>query len=89
MLVSYYLLGKVKKAREVIEELSNKFQQNLKYYSTFDEYYIEAVFDEIENNLLMYDQLVRTAARFDSEEYGMNTKEQYVEHLELFSNLLE
>jgi hypothetical protein len=86
---SYYRLGNIEKAREVTEVLTIKFQQNLKYYSTFDAYYIEAVFDEIEKNLLMYDQLVRTTARFDSEEYGMSTKEQYVAYLELFSNLLE
>ncbi len=86
---AYYRINKPEKARKVIDELSIKFEQNLFYYSTFDDYFLEAVFDEIENNLLMYDQVVRSAVRYDTEEYSKFIRDKYVEQLELFSDLLE
>ncbi len=86
---AYYELKKPEKARKIIIELTNKFEQNLEYYSTFGEEYLEAVFDEIENNLLMYDQLVKTTIQYDAEEYADEIKNKYIQQLELFSDLLE
>ena len=79
----------VEKARKVADELSVKFEQNLQYYSTFNDYFIEAVFDEIENNLLMYDQIVKITSEYDSEEYSDTVRDKYIEHLKLYSDLLE
>jgi len=86
---AYYELKKPEKARKVTEELINKFEQNLKYYSQFGEESMEVVFDEIESNLLMYDQLVKTTIQYDTEEYADKIKDRYIKQLEMFSNLLE
>ncbi len=86
---SYYAIDKPEKARKVAKELAEKFEQNLIYYSQFDNYYLDAVFDEIESNLMMYDQVVRTTTRYDTEEYSNEVRNRYIEHLELYSALLE
>jgi hemerythrin-like domain-containing protein len=50
---------------------------------------ISVVFDNIENNLLMYDQIVKTTVRYDTDEFGDSIKDRYIKQLELFSSLLE
>lgn len=86
---AYYELKKTDKARKVSLELIEKFEQNLEYYSQFEDNDIELVFDKIENNLLMYDQLVKTTAQYDTEEYTNEIKDRYIKQLELFSSLIE
>ncbi|AOW21481.1 glycosyltransferase family 117 protein [Urechidicola croceus] len=86
---AYYGMGKIEKGRKTANELIEIFQEKLVYYSTFDEGYIDAVFDEIESNLLMYDQVVKTTIQYDNEEYSNKVKEEYIQHLELYSDLLE
>jgi tetratricopeptide (TPR) repeat protein len=85
---AYYRMGKIEKARKLNDQLAEKFTQNLRYYSTFDEQLINVVFDEIETNLLMYNQLIQTALVFDTEEYATSAREKYKEHLDLFNNFL-
>lgn len=63
-------------------------QEKLYYYSKFDETNIEGVLDEIERNLRMYDQIVRTAVRYDDEDYAARLKEEYVIFIKLFSFLI-
>jgi hypothetical protein len=93
MLISYldlyYILNNKEKARKLTSELKSILQQKLTYYSQFDEYEIESVFNEIERNLLMYDQLVKTAIRFDDETYATLIKDEYVDYLKLFDFLIE
>jgi hypothetical protein len=86
---AYYKLKKTDKARKVSLELIRKFEQNLEYYSQFEEMSISVVFDNIENNLLMYDQIVKTTVRYDTDEFGDSIKDRYIKQLELFSSLLE
>jgi len=84
----YYGLGKKEKARKLTAELKVVLQENLRYYSQFDESTVEAVFNEIERSLLMYDQLVKTAIRFDDAAYANTIKEEYVGYLKLFDFLI-
>ena len=84
----YYELGKKEKARKLTAELKVVLQENLRYYSQFDESTVEAVFNDIERSLLMYDQLVKTAIRFDDAAYANNIKEEYVGYLKLFDFLI-
>lgn len=86
---AYYRIDKKDKAREVAQALAEKFEQNLTYYSQFEDYFLEAAFDQIENNLLLYDQIVKITMRYDTEEYGKEVREKYIEHLQLYSDLLE
>ena len=93
MLISYldlyYSLNQQEKARKLTSELKTVLQENLIYYSQFNESEIENVFNEIERNLLMYDQLVKTAIRFDDETYAILIKDEYVGYLKLFDFLIE
>lgn len=92
MLISYidlfYLLDDKEQARKLIGELNQVFQEKLTYYSQFDEADIEIVFDEIERSLLMYDQVVKTAAQFDDEDYVTILKDDYVNYIKLFQFLI-
>jgi len=92
MLISYldlyYRLDKNEKARKLASELKTVLQENLIYYSQYDEYEIESVFTEVERSLLMYDQIVKTAIRFDDETYATSIKDEYVEYLKLFDFLM-
>lgn len=85
----YYTLQKPEKAQKLTQELKEVMQQKLTYYSQFNENNIESVFDEIERNLLMYDQIVKTATRFDTEEYANNLKNEYISYIKLFEFLIE
>ncbi len=93
MLISYielyYMLNKKEKARKLIAELKVVFQENLTYYSQFNESNIESVFNGIERSLLMYDQIVRTTILFDNEDFANTLKEEYVSYLQLFDFLIE
>ena len=84
----YYGLNKKEKARKLTAELKTVLQENLRYYSQFDESTVEAVFNDIERSLLMYDQLIKTAIRFDDEAYANTLKEEYVGYLKLFDYLI-
>ncbi len=84
----YYDLNQQEKARNLALTLKNILQEKLYYYSKFDETNIEGVLDEIERNLRMYDQIVRTAVRYDDEDYAARLKEEYVIFIKLFSFLI-
>ena len=92
MLISYidlyYQLDKKEKARKLAVDLKKAMQENLTYYSQYDEYEIEAVFTEVERSLLMYDQIIKTTIRFDDEEYATSVRDEYVSYLKLFDFLM-
>ncbi len=92
MLISYvdlyYELDKKEKAQKLTSELKIVFQEKLTYYSQFSESEIESVFDQIERNLLMYDQLIKTASQFDDAAYAAKLKEEYIGFLKLFDFLI-
>lgn len=85
----YYALDKNEKARKLISELNTVLQEKLTYYSQFDESYFNGIESELERNLLMYDQIVRTTIRFDEEDYATSIKDEYVSYLKLFDFLME
>ena len=92
MLISYidlyYALDKKEKARKLISELKIPLQENLEYFSQYEESNIDIVFDQIERNFLMYDQIVKTTIRFDDDEYAEKIKNEYVVFLKLFDFLM-
>ena len=85
----YYELNQNEKARNLATVLKSVLQEKLFYYSQFDETNIEGVLDEIERNLRMYDQIVRTALRYDDDDYATTIKEEYLIFLKLYSFLIE
>ena len=92
MLISYidlyYILEETEKARKLTSELKTVLQEKLVYFSQFDETNIDIVFDQIERNFLMYDQIVRSSVKFDDETYGEEIKSEYVQYLKLFDFLM-
>jgi len=92
MLISYidlyYILNEKEKARTLTSELITVFQENLTFYSQFDSSYFDSIQDELQRNLLMYDQVIKTSAQFDDEEYTSSLKEDYITYLKLFDFLL-
>jgi len=85
----YYQLNKPEKARKLASELNTVFQQHLTYYSQYSEEEIDLVFDDIEKNLMMYDQVVKYAIQNDTEAYTTKLKEEYVSYIKLYSFLME
>lgn len=92
MLISYidlfYLLDEKEEARKLVAELTSVFQEKLTYYSQFSEADIETVFDVIERNLLMYDQVLKTAIQFDDEAYSKTLKDEYITYIKLYEFLM-
>ena len=87
---AYYRINKTEKARKYSIELIEKFEQALVYYSQFEGNQLEAVFDEIESNLYLFDYVVKTTMRYDPEEdYANEIRDRYIAHLELYSHLME
>ncbi|MGK0127292.1 MAG: hypothetical protein ACI87F_000794, partial [Candidatus Azotimanducaceae bacterium] len=82
---AYYELRNTEKARKTTEELAEVFKQKLNYYSQFDTNYLESIFDEIENNILMYDQLVTTAIQYDDTEYSNELLRNFLEKISLYN----
>jgi hypothetical protein len=93
MLISYidlyYILNERDKARALSSELITIFQENLIYFSQFDDSYFSSIEDELQRNLLLYDQILKTAAQYDTEEYVESLKEEYVNTLRMFEYLME
>ena len=85
----YYNIGKPEKARIVAERLISIFQQYLVYYSQFDEYYLEQVFDDIERNLNMYRSVIRDVNDNEKNEaYLKSSQDAFVAHIKMYQHLL-
>ena len=85
----YYKIGKVKKARQTAEVLISVFQENLIYYSQFDESYLELIFSEIERELNMYRSVVSDISTVEKDQvYIKETENNFIRHIKLFQNLL-
>ncbi|MDV7186148.1 DUF2723 domain-containing protein [Lutibacter sp. TH_r2] len=80
----YYALNKKEKAQKLIEDLKIPIQEKLTYYSQFENQDFEAVYNQVERNLLMYDQLIKTAIQYDDESYATLLKDEYISYLRLF-----
>ena len=92
MLISYidlyYYIGETEKARKLTSELKQVLQEKLVYFSQYDEAKIDVVYNQIERNFLMYDQIVKTSIQLDDETYAEDIKNEYVQYLKLFDFLM-
>ncbi len=86
---TYYKLGDKEKARKVATTIISKLKEKLDYLSQFNDSYLEAIFDDIERNLLMYDNIVRTTVEFDDDSYSEKIRNNYVDTIKLYKNLME
>jgi len=86
---NYYKLGKRDKARVLATKLIGLNQEMLQHYSRFGDDFFPSYYDELENNLLMYGELVRSISEYDEEAYSNEAQEVYVQHLDLFKHLID
>lgn len=86
---SYYMIEKPEKARKIAELLIGKFQENLLYYSKFNEFFLDKIFDEIETNVLMYRNIAEVVNRYEDEKYAKTVNENFTNYIKLFSDKIE
>lgn len=86
---AYYKLGENQKARELAETLIGMNQEMLVYFSRFDDSFFPSFYNELENNLLMYGEVVRSISKYDDAAYSDAAQNAYMEHLDLFQHLID
>jgi len=86
----YYLLGQNEKARAAAETLIKIFKEQLVWLAEFPAENSDLIFEEIDNNLLMYRNIIATQIdRFDSDEqYKASKQDEFIETVKLFSHLM-
>jgi hypothetical protein len=86
----YYLLGEPEKARSSAEALIKIFKEQLIWLAEFPKEDSDQIFEEIDNNLLMYRNIIATQIdRFDiDEEYKTNKQNEFIETVKLFNHLM-
>ena len=86
----YYLLGENEKARAAAETLIKIFKEQLVWLAEFPVENSDLIFEEIDNNLLMYRNIIATQIdRFDPDEnFKMNKQDEFIETVKLFSHLM-
>lgn len=80
----YYKVGEPERAREIWEQVATKYQENLKWYSTWgvDRQYRYA--DEIISDMERYRSLVDILVRNQDEEIIQEKADEFNEHLRMF-----
>lgn len=85
----YYKIGDKDKARETAETLIDIFQQNLIYYTTFKGADEKLVFENIDTNLYMYQNIVRQITQYDlDKDFTDKIFKAYIDHAKLFKHLM-
>ncbi|MFY0630177.1 MAG: DUF2723 domain-containing protein [Flavobacteriaceae bacterium] len=86
----YYQLGAPEKARETAEVLIKVFKEQLTWFAEFPKDETDDVFDEIDQNLLMYRNLIAGQIdRFDPDpDFKKQKQDEFMETVKLFSHLL-
>ena len=86
----YYLLGEPEKARAAAETLIRIFKEQLIWLAEHSIENTDLIFEEIDNNLLMYRNIIATQIdRFDTDEqYKTDKQDEFIETVKLFSHLM-
>ena len=86
---AYYELEATEKARELYLNVSQKYQESLKYYSSLSEYnqsqHIQTIYTDIER----YRSLVDVTTIYETEEFIKAEMEKFNSYLRLFTGELE
>ena len=86
----YYKIGKQDKARQIAEQMIKRNQEMLEYYSRFRPSMFPSIFDEVENNLITYNEVVRQISIFDTEESYVNqVQDTYIDYIDLFKEYID
>lgn len=85
----YYQLGNQEKARATATTLIKVFNDRLVWLSEFPSSQVNNIFEEIDNNLLMYRNVIGQIDEFDSDkDYLKKVQDEFVKTVSLFSHLL-
>lgn len=82
--IGYYELNKPEKARKIYEEVTEKYKEQLSYYSGFNFNRQRAIADEIISNMERYRSLVQLTKMYDEEQYGRKEAKEFNDYLKLF-----
>ena len=85
----YYKLNRKPKARALYEKISGMIKEKLEYLSRFDDSLFPNYYDELENNLLMYGELVRVVSVYEDKAFSDKAQDEYIKHLDLFKHLID
>ncbi|MDT0643399.1 DUF2723 domain-containing protein [Zunongwangia sp. F363] len=80
----YYEVNEPERAREIWEQVAQKYQENLKYYSSWDLDRQYRYADEIISNIERYRSLVDLLVRQQDEEIVREKAEEFNEYLRMF-----
>ena len=81
---SYYKINKTKKARELFDEISKKYQENLFYYSNLRNVNKNRYAEEIYTDIERYRSLVDVMINFEEEEFLDSRMKEFNDYLDLF-----
>lgn len=84
LVIGYYELGKLEKARKVYQDVSAKYQEHLIYYSGLKFSRQRLIADEIITNMERYRSLVQTVVVYDDPKYGREEGKKFNDYLKLF-----
>ncbi|MDT0648509.1 glycosyltransferase family 117 protein [Autumnicola edwardsiae] len=80
----YYEVNEVEKARNLWEQIATKYQENLRYYSTWDQDRQYRYASEIINDIERYRSIIDILVRQQDEEIVKEKAEEFNEYLRLF-----
>ena len=81
---SYYLINKSNKARELFDQIAEKYQENLFYYSTISNSNKNRFANEIYSDIERYRSLVDIIISFDKGEFLYSRMKDFNDYLDLF-----
>lgn len=81
---SYYLINKSNKARELFDQIAEKYQENLFYYSTISNSNKNRFANEIYSDIERYRSLVDIIISFDKGEFLDSRMKDFNDYLDLF-----
>ncbi len=85
-ITGYYEVNEPQKAKALWEKVAEKYQENLKFYSTWDVDRQYAYADEIITNMERYRSLVDMMVRYEDNETVKEKAEEFNNYLRLFKN---
>jgi hypothetical protein len=79
----YYRAGAPEKAKALSQKLINNFRENLDYYSLFGDRFYYSIIEEVQKQILMYDEVVSTLKMYESDKsYSEEVEEKFYSTLE-------
>ncbi|MEN8124914.1 MAG: DUF2723 domain-containing protein [Bacteroidota bacterium] len=86
---SYYKIKRPEKARIIVEYLINNFQESIFYYSNVSSLELTQNFSDLEGTLDLYRYIVATVQEYDTEDYTVKLKDEFMASVTLLEDVLQ